>query len=73
MSELYRVLEVGCWAILQVPIAAGTTVEDPTVMIPKERDRLFGQYDHVRRYGRTIRIVLWRQASRLLLILSCAS
>jgi SAM-dependent methyltransferase len=51
IGELYRVLRVGCWAILQVPITAGTTLEDPTVISPKERERLFGQYDHVRRYG----------------------
>jgi SAM-dependent methyltransferase len=52
IGELYRVLKAGCWAILQVPIAAGTTLEDPTVISPKERERLYGQYDHVRRYGR---------------------
>jgi hypothetical protein len=28
------------------------TFEDPTVVSPKERVRLFGQHDHVRVYGR---------------------
>ena len=27
------------------------TVEDPTVTDPAEREKLFGQRDHVRRYG----------------------
>jgi SAM-dependent methyltransferase len=51
MSEFYRVLKAGCWAILQVPITASTTLEDPTAITPKEREQLFGQRDHVRRYG----------------------
>src|SRR6266849_5073580 len=44
MREFYRVLKPGGWAILQVPIPAGTTVEDPTVSSPEERERLFGQH-----------------------------
>ena len=51
MREFYRVLKPGGWAILQVPITADTTFEDPTASSPKERERLFGQFDHVRRYG----------------------
>lgn len=51
MSELCRVLKPSGWAILQVPIYDGPTVEDPTVTDPKERERRFGQQDHVRRYG----------------------
>lgn len=41
------------WAILQSPIDASrhTTFEDPSVQDPAERERLFGQYDHVRVYG----------------------
>ena len=52
MSELYRVLKPGGWAILAVPIRGETTVEDPTVTDPVERQRLFGQHDHVRYYGK---------------------
>jgi SAM-dependent methyltransferase len=52
MREFYRVLMVGGWAILQVPDPVGTaTVEDPSVTSPEDRERLFGQHDHVRRYG----------------------
>jgi SAM-dependent methyltransferase len=51
MREFCRVLKAGGWAILQVPITANATFEDPTVISPKERERLFGQNDHVRRYG----------------------
>lgn len=51
MSEFYRVLKPGGWAILQVPVTTATTFEDPTVVSPEERQRLFGQFDHVRRYG----------------------
>lgn len=53
MSELYRVLKLGGWAILQVPISLSLnkTYEDKTVTIPEEREKLFGQYDHVRLYG----------------------
>ena len=54
MSELYRVLKPGGWAILQVPISLSLekTYEDPTVATPKERERAFGQCDHFRMYGR---------------------
>lgn len=51
MREIRRVLRPGGWAILLVPITADRTFEDPTVTDPAERRRLFGQADHVRRYG----------------------
>ncbi len=51
MREFRRVLKPTGWAILQVPITADTTFEDLSVTDPKERERLFGQYDHVRCYG----------------------
>jgi SAM-dependent methyltransferase len=54
MRELYRVLRAEGWAIVLVPIDFGRaeTLEDPTVVAPAERERLFGQADHVRIYGR---------------------
>jgi len=53
-SEIYRVLKKGGWAILQVPldITKATTFEDDSITDPKEREKIFGQYDHVRLYGR---------------------
>jgi SAM-dependent methyltransferase len=51
MREFHRTLRDGGWAILLVPITADHTVEDPSVTDPAERKRLFGQADHVRRYG----------------------
>lgn len=51
MTEIARVLKPDGWAILQVPITAETTLEDPTITTPEERLRVFGQSDHVRRYG----------------------
>lgn len=55
MKEIYRVLKPGGWAILQVPFfhpVPEITQEDITIKSPKERERLFGQDDHVRKYGR---------------------
>jgi len=51
MREFHRVLRPGGWAILQVPITVVATFEDATVNSDEQRERLFGQYDHVRRYG----------------------
>jgi SAM-dependent methyltransferase len=54
MAELYRILAPGGLAIIQVPIRGATTLEDPSVVTPTERARLFGQADHVRYYGTDI-------------------
>ena len=54
LSELYRIMKPGAWAILQVPIdySSESTFEDNSITDKKERERIFGQYDHVRNYGR---------------------
>lgn len=54
MSELYRVLKPGGWAILQVPIdySREFTFEDPSIKDTRRRRLAFGQWDHVRSYGR---------------------
>ena len=53
MSELYRVMKKGGWGILQVPMknSLEKTYEDFTITDPKEKQKHFGQYDHVRWYG----------------------
>lgn len=51
MRQFRRILRPGGWAVLVVPITAEQTFEDPSVTDPAERERLFGQNDHVRRYG----------------------
>ena len=53
MSELYRVMKKGGWGILHVPMknSLEKTYEDFTITDPKERQKHFGQYDHVRWYG----------------------
>jgi SAM-dependent methyltransferase len=51
MRELLRVLAPDGWAVLLVPVYREPTLEDPSVTDPTERERLFGQHDHVRRYG----------------------
>ncbi|MEN8130798.1 MAG: methyltransferase domain-containing protein [Pseudomonadota bacterium] len=51
MSEFYRVLKNTGWAILLVPITVEKTLEDPSIVDPEERLKVFGQEDHVRKYG----------------------
>ena len=54
MEELYRIMKPGGMGIFQIPqdLKRETTFEDNTITDPKERARIFGQYDHVRVYGR---------------------
>ncbi len=53
MSEIHRVLKPGGWAIIQSPqdYSRDTTLEDPTITDPKERERVYWQDDHVRLFG----------------------
>jgi len=54
MQELYRVMKPGGMGILQIPqdLSRAITFEDNSITDPKERAAIFGQYDHVRVYGR---------------------
>ena len=61
IKEITRVLKPGGFAILQVPFfhpVPEKTFSDPSVTDRKTREKLFGQDDHVRRYGKdyTLRI-----------------
>ncbi len=51
--KFYRVLKPNGWGIFMVPLDRHreNTYEDATITSPKERERHFGQADHVRQYG----------------------
>lgn len=54
MQELFRVLKKGGFGIFQIPqdISREKTFEDNSITNQKERAKIFGQYDHVRIYGK---------------------
>lgn len=54
IQELYRVLKVAGMGIFQIPqdLNREKTFEDNSITDKKERQKIFGQYDHVRIYGR---------------------
>ena len=55
LREICRVLKPGGWSILQVPFFAPipeVTIEDTSIVGPREREKAFGQDDHVRKYGK---------------------
>lgn len=60
LAEIHRVLVPGGWAIVQSPLdpTRATTFEDPAVTTPEERERVFGQRDHVRIFGRDYALIL---------------
>jgi SAM-dependent methyltransferase len=51
IKEFYRTLKITGWAILLVPITMDRTFEDYSIDDSSERMKIFGQEDHVRRYG----------------------
>lgn len=54
MNEIRRVLKPGGFAILQVPFfnpVPDVTFEDETITDRRAREKIFGQDDHVRKYG----------------------
>jgi SAM-dependent methyltransferase len=55
MKEIRRVLKPGGWAIMQIPFFSpvpDVTFEDHSITDKREREKIFGQDDHVRKYGR---------------------
>lgn len=54
MREIYRVMKPGGWGILLIPLfypLPDQTIEDPSITDSRVREELFGQDDHVRKYG----------------------
>ena len=53
MTEIYRVLKPGGWAVMQVPLdtTREETYEDPTITSDEDREKHFWQKDHVRLFG----------------------
>ncbi len=54
MKEILRVLKPGGWAIIQSPLIGWNnkkTFEDASITSPAEREKVYGQRDHVRLYG----------------------
>lgn len=54
MQELYRVMKPGGYGVFQIPqdLSRAETFEDNSITDKAERAKIFGQYDHVRIYGR---------------------
>jgi SAM-dependent methyltransferase len=51
LREIRRILAPAGWALVMTPILVERTLEDPSITDPEDRLRLYGQRDHVRRYG----------------------
>ena len=53
-TKLQRVLKINGIAILQVPIKneLDKTIDGRNIEDPKMRNEMFGQYDHLRTYGK---------------------
>ncbi len=57
LAELHRIIRPKGWFISMVPLIEGweQSYEDDGIVTPRERDLHFGQWDHVRYYGRDYR------------------
>lgn len=51
MEELYRIIKPGGTILLQTPFQQGATYEDATITSEADREKHFGQKDHLRIYG----------------------
>ena len=57
LSEIFRILTPGGRLVALIPIIDGweKTYENPAITSERDRDLHFGQYDHIRYYGRDFR------------------
>jgi SAM-dependent methyltransferase len=57
MTEIYRVLKDDGIGVITVPIdeKLDKTYEDSSIVLPDDREKHFGQWDHVRLYGLDIK------------------
>lgn len=51
MRELSRVLTADGWAVIAVPLSNEATIGDPSETDPLQRERRFGQHDHLWLFG----------------------
>ena len=51
MQELYRVLKPGGVCLIQTPFKEGEIYEDSSITLPADKEKHFGQWDHVRIYS----------------------
>ncbi len=53
MRELFRMTKPGGWGIFQVPLdtTRATTLEDPSIVSEKDREKHYWQKDHLRLFG----------------------
>jgi SAM-dependent methyltransferase len=51
LREFYRILKPSGWLLLVIPVNVDKTIEDASITDPQKRLKLFGQDDHVRKYG----------------------
>ena len=55
IHEIFRMLKWGGWAMVGVPARMDqVTYENPDIVTPEDREREFGERDHVRYYGKDI-------------------
>jgi len=54
LSELYRIMKHGAWAIIMVPILTDLkeNYENNAIVLPEDRLKFFGQEDHVRIFSK---------------------
>lgn len=65
-KEINRVLKPQGWGIIQSPVYdLEKTLEDKSITDPAERERLFGQRDHVRKYGKDYAVRLSQSGLRV--------